>query len=194
MSHEIKTTEALVLAAREAGDGTQILTLLTADLGLIFARAQGLRELKSKLRYGLQLFSLANVSLVRGQETWRVTNSEPQTSLIPEDPTKLVLIARIASLLNRLVRGEETHPELFAEYKNGLVFISQTALDSSQLRVYELILVLRLLHRLGYIEKKPELLTLLDFADWSEVYLEQPRLIQEMIVEMINQALHHSHL
>src|SRR3989344_2888382 len=118
MTHEIKTTEALVLATREVGDGTQILTLLTTDLGLIFARAQGLRELKSKLRYGLQLFSLANVSLVRGQETWRVTNSEPCESLAPEDSTKLILITRVASLLNRLVRGEEAHPELFGEYKN----------------------------------------------------------------------------
>jgi DNA repair protein RecO len=194
MSHEIKTTEALVLAAREAGDGTQILTLLTADLGLIFARAQGLRELKSKLRYGLQLFDLANVSLVRGQETWRVTNSEPRHSLAPEDPVKLVLITRVAGLLNRLVRGEEKHPELFDEYKNGLVFISQTVLDSSQIRVYELILVLRLLHRLGYIEKRQELSPLLDFADWSESDLDQSRSVQGLIVEMINQALHHSHL
>ena len=194
MAHKIKTTAALVLAAREAGDGTQILTLLTADLGLIFARAQGLRELKSKLRYSLQLFSLVNVSLVRGRETWRVTNAEPQTSFAFADDSRLTLAARSASLLTRLVRGEEAHPELFAEYKNGLDFLARNSLPVEPLRIYELIWVLRLLHRLGYIEKRRELSPLLDFSDWSAAVLVQPKAIQESAVEMINQALHHSHL
>jgi len=75
------TTEAVVLGSRDAGEANKYYFLLTRELGLIHAFAQGVRELKSKLRYSLAELSYVKVSLVRGKEKWRLTSVVPLPEL-----------------------------------------------------------------------------------------------------------------
>lgn len=196
MTHRIYTTEAIVLAVREAGEGTRTLSLFTPDLGLIFATAQGLRELKSKLRYSLQLFSLAKVSLVRGREVWRLVGAVPERGFMRPTvtPEVLSLVARVAHLTLRLIHGETAQSELFAGYKANLFFLNTPDLSSEQLRQAELLIVLRLLHRLGYIEARPELAPLLNFHEWDVAILDQVPSLETSVLRVVNQALQHSHL
>ena len=59
-------TEALVLGSRETGESDRVYALFTKDFGLVRARASSVRSEKSLMRYALQNYSRANVSLVRG--------------------------------------------------------------------------------------------------------------------------------
>ena len=58
-------TEALVLGSRETGESDRVYALFTKDFGLVRARASSVRSEKSLMRYALQNYSRANVSLVR---------------------------------------------------------------------------------------------------------------------------------
>lgn len=91
------------------------ITLLTEDLGLVRARAQGLRRPGAKLAAALPTFAESDVVLVRGKESWRLAGAILQENwfirlLLPATRTRA---ARVSGLLLRLVAGEIHDPKLF---------------------------------------------------------------------------------
>ncbi|MCX6713171.1 MAG: recombination protein O N-terminal domain-containing protein, partial [Candidatus Vogelbacteria bacterium] len=108
MAYHIYDTEALVLDERPSGEANKIFYLLTPDLGLVVAKAQGIRLLKSKLRFQVAKFSRVRASLVRGKEVWRligVERTEEMETLVAET-NKRELVAKIFSLLTHYIHGE----------------------------------------------------------------------------------------
>ncbi|MEI8130779.1 MAG: recombination protein O N-terminal domain-containing protein, partial [bacterium] len=113
--HHIYHTDAFILGSYQTGEDSKIIVLYATGLGLVRAKAQGVRKLSSKLRFTLQNFSHAKVDLVRGKEIWRITTAVPVDSNtdILCFPEREQVIARISSLVTRLVAGEEHNDELF---------------------------------------------------------------------------------
>lgn len=120
-----------MLSERPWREADRIYSILTQDLGLIRATAIGVRKEASKLRGSLEPISLARVSLVRGKEYWRLTSAEFIKSFKKSQP--LVL-------LEQLVQGEATHPELFEAV--------EAYLESD-----EVTLVSQILFHLGYLKE-----------------------------------------
>ena len=75
--YHIHTTHALVVGMLPVGEKHYFVNLFTKDFGMIRAKAQSVRVNVSKLRFALQEYSFVNISLVRGKDTWRITNAEP---------------------------------------------------------------------------------------------------------------------
>ncbi|MEK7586244.1 MAG: DNA repair protein RecO [Patescibacteria group bacterium] len=148
MSHHHYDTEGFVLGHLDIKESSRLLYLLTADFGLVLALAQGAREPRSKMRANLQDFSLLRVGLVRGKEFWRLTSAMEfgWFSKILVDAETRVWVAKIFSLLRRLVQGEVKDQELFLIIKNS--FLAPTR-DAN----YELTLMARILAHLGYLRK-----------------------------------------
>ena len=67
MSHTIYTTEAIILKRVATGEADVTLWILTEDLGIIVARAQGARKEVSKMRSHLQVLDLLSLSVVKGR-------------------------------------------------------------------------------------------------------------------------------
>ena len=105
--HNIYTTEGFILKSVNFGEANKYFFIFTKDFGLIKATAQGVRLLKSKLRYSLEDFSFTQVSIVRGKEVWRITSAQKISGL-----NYLLLISKIFSLLLRLLHGEEKNDRL----------------------------------------------------------------------------------
>jgi len=61
------TTTAIVLSRTEYGEADRILTLLTPDHGKLRLMAKGVRRLKSKLAGGIELFSVSNITFIKGR-------------------------------------------------------------------------------------------------------------------------------
>ena len=106
-------TEALILGHLERGESDRVFALYTKDFGLVRARASAVRSEKSKMRYALQNYTYANVSLVRGKRGWRVAGASAIRSL-HNGTVAVSAFARIAQLITRLVHGEEVSAYLFA--------------------------------------------------------------------------------
>ena len=141
--YTIYSTPALVLNVKPHGDNDMILTLLTKEFGLLRAVANGLRKEKSKLRFSLQLLSIVDVALVKGKSMWRVTNAKHHESLLTEK--RINLLEKIRLTITRLVQGEE-----FGDLYN--IVTEGVSSKSEDFESIEVIIILRILNDLGYIE------------------------------------------
>ncbi len=100
-------TRALVLSRTPLREAGMFITLLTSDLGLIRARAEGVRRPGAKLAHALQTFSESEVHLVRGKDGWRLVGAvllDDWFAVLPR--AARLRAARVSGLLQRLVQGE----------------------------------------------------------------------------------------
>jgi DNA repair protein RecO (recombination protein O) len=165
VSYHIYTTKGLILSERPHKEADRIYSILTRDFGLIRAMALGVRKEASKLRGGLEPFSLSRISLVRGKEFWRVTSAQMIEKVSP-----IQEVVRPLVLLEKLVQGEAAHPELFDVIEQFIT--SAKTQDES----FEINLVAQILFELGYLRS------------------EDLSLDKKALIQAINEGLKHSHL
>lgn len=179
------TTRAFVVEQFPVGEADMVCVLYTKDFGLIRAKAQGLRNEVSKLRYTLQSQNLCDVSLIRGYAQWRIVGADAGSEL---GVCHRALFARILKLVTRLVNGEEKDANLFSILTDAYAVAA-----SKQLPVHaELLTVCTVLIALGYVSK--------DVIPVGEVSLQSDALDafmvqhRSLILKSVNEALQHSHL
>ena len=61
------TTQAIVLSRTDFGEADRILTLLSPEYGKLRLMAKGVRRVKSKLAGGIELFSISDISFIKGR-------------------------------------------------------------------------------------------------------------------------------
>lgn len=195
MSYHLYQTEGIILSSGNVGESNRYYHILTKDLGLVVAFAQAVRELKSKLRYHLQDFSHLTVEIIRGKEFWRLTSAEPNIKFenILNNKSKLAVFASISHLLKRFLHGEERDPELFSLIKNSLSFLDKEILDERELKDFEVLVVARILNRLGYSSPSSKISILFDGEINKDVLRTVSTNRQELLSE-VNKALKESHL
>jgi DNA repair protein RecO len=170
MSHHIYTTDAFIIESNLLGEADRYYTLFTRDLGLIRATARGVRLQKSKLKYSLQDFSRSSVSLVRGKDIWRLTSAKLEDSLYvryKNDTLVLTVVAQIMALMKRLVGTEEKNEALYMILSDAFIFLESciwnaTEESIAELKNFEIIVVLKILHNLGYMASVKELAPFID--------------------------------
>ncbi len=180
MSHRLYHAEAILLGNRPYGEANCLLYLLTAELGLVLAAVQGVRQQASKLRSQLINYTHLRATLVRGRGIWRLIGAEVVVEPDAGQMAKSEWWWRLCHLARRLIHGEERHPELFERFivwRRDLMMVA----DPVTLRRRGLWHHLELLQLLGYVPKR-------DLAD-SELVNDEGQLIA-----LINRALTHSQL
>ncbi|TSC67320.1 MAG: DNA repair protein RecO (recombination protein O) [Parcubacteria group bacterium Gr01-1014_73] len=195
--YSIITTPAIVVRSRNMGENGKIFSLFCRELGLIKAHAQGVRKANSKLRSHLADFSLNKASLVRGKNFWRLTGATAEKNYFLIFKTmsfKLKTAANVIHLLERLLHGEEKSETLFDLVKNGFDFLENLPAEKATILAFETTLVLRILHRLGYVQKHQNISPFAETENWNEKLLVaiQPKIPH--LIAVINQSLKESHL
>ena len=146
-------------------EADRIYTVMTRDLGLVRALATGVRKEQSKLRGNIEPFSLSTISLVKGKEYWRMTSAELIQRISPTPN-----IARPLALMEKLIQGESSNPELFDDIEIN------TLAPGPHDEMFEANMVSKILFHLGYLKK-------------SDMTLDKKSLIKA-----INEGLQASHL
>ena len=67
MNAHQQVTTGIVLTRTDYGEADRILTLLTPDQGKLRLMAKGVRRVKSKLAGGVELFSVSDLTFIRGR-------------------------------------------------------------------------------------------------------------------------------
>lgn len=142
-------TRGIVLARSPLGEASAFMMLLTPDLGLVRARAQGLRRSGAKLAAALTTFAESSMVLVHGKEGWRVAGAvlEENWFLRLRAAASHARAARVCNLLLRLVAGETHDPGLFPatrEFFGALATLPEDAHEAA-----EMLAALRMLAALG---------------------------------------------
>ncbi|MFH1956821.1 MAG: DNA repair protein RecO [Patescibacteria group bacterium] len=155
MSHIIYQTEGIILRKSNFGEADRVLTIFTEKFGKISAVAQGVRYLKSKLRYNLETMSRSRIGLVASKKTdWRIIDAEEIDNYrkIIESPENLAVFSRIFKLFDRMIQGEEKNIFLWNKIKNIAENLSQNKMAKKELDEFETRSIFEVLKNLGYID------------------------------------------
>ncbi|MFT5359598.1 MAG: DNA repair protein RecO [Candidatus Paceibacteria bacterium] len=192
MAYPIYTTPGFILTSYKSGEADRLLQIFTRDLGVVFAKATGIRKLQSKLRGHVQDYNVGLFSMVHGKAGWKLTNGDVYES---GDYGSLSLrqnevLARIASLLRRLYVGEEPNEKLFDDIVS--FFFHDLFTKGDKPGVFELVVGVHILDHLGYIGDDTASKKIVDMGEDvnADFVLKNKK---EVILE-INRALHESHL
>lgn len=195
MSYHLYQTTGLILGHYYSGEADRLLQIFTRQFGLITALARGVREIRSKLRPNLQDFSVSELGLIRGRELWRVVSAERLSPLAVSGQRRLAA-ARIFSLLRRLIRGEERHDTLYDDLHQALIFLAGRSdhFHDAWLADYELAVVARVLHHLGYLAPSVGTTAIFPPHDFSRLFNESFSWPRAELIRSINQSLAASQL
>ena len=192
--HHIYHTEAIILGSRNVGETARGFYLFTPDFGLVYARAQGIRKMASRLRYVLSDYAYIKVDLVRGKDVWRITSASKTNTLdaLKDNRKAMSVLVNLSRLLYRLLRGEEANENLFREVLQGLSVIEHKT-DPREIESLEIMLVLRVLANLGYIGESPVPETLMR-SPLGDDLLDKIAMHKVDAIREINRALRETHL
>jgi len=197
MSHHIYHTDGLILQCAPLAEANLWLTILTRDLGLVQATAQGVRTMNSKLRFALHDLSVAKLSFVLGKGAWKVTSAIPQESIyfqLKAQKFKLQTLLQVFKALRRLVTGEEENKALFSLLEKYYQFLVAENLDQEEVKLSEYVILLRVLHNLGYVDQDELIGGFTSHSDWNKELLLALKPARKQVAVIINQALHESQL
>jgi DNA repair protein RecO len=191
--HHIYHTEGIILGSNNFGETGKYYSIFTRDLGMIYASAQGVRKMSSKLRFVLQDFAYLKIDLVKGKDFWRITNVGKTNKLEGLSKTEIFeVFVNISKLLKRLLAGEDSNKSLFVDLLNGLSILEKSKTED-ELRNIEAIIVLRILNNLGYIGGN-EILKDFIKSPFEEDLVFKVSKERSKILYQINKALKETHL
>lgn len=185
--HHIFHTEAIVLGSYEKAESDSLTALYTKEFGLVFANARGARNLRSKLRYALQPYSIVQLDLISIKGGFRVGSVR---SIVVPSALSLKTYStlyKLSKLVRRLCAGEEKNIPLFQSLTETMSMLLSGTITDERIPSIELIAVLRTLFHLGYITD--------DFAspftegELTPALIENAAVARRTLVSTINQSL-----
>lgn len=183
-------TKGLVLSVKNEDCDNFRVELFTEEFGLIKARVQSARVLKSKLRASCQYLSFGDFSLVRGKNDWRMVSACAEKNFFEDlsaEEKKISVINNITNLLRKLIAGEEQNKKLFQVLINFFYFIKGS--EKENIHLVECLVLLRILYFLGYMAGDNDLLVPVSKIEMEKNDLEiiAPRKLE--IISLINESL-----
>ncbi len=172
------------------GDDSKRLRIFTQDFGLVGIKAQGARKSLSKLRLGVQDFSYGTFSIIKGKTGWKLVSSNIENNFYEDlkfSKNRLSIAINILNFVNKNIGVEEENSALF-EMVSGFLR-SLRILDEKNISLAECLIMLRIIHNLGFLINDPELSLYLPTSQISELELEAIAPKKKRIIELINHSM-----
>lgn len=144
------TTKGLVIREQTIGESDRLVTLLTADWGLVRAFVRGAKQMKNRLASSTSLFAYSDFSLYRGRDAFTVDNATPIEVFfdLRKDIERLAIAQYFAQLAYELGEEEQPAPEMLSVLLNSLHLLCNSSKD---IRIIKSAVELRLLSLGGYM-------------------------------------------
>lgn len=137
------STLAVILHAFESGENDEVLLCCTERLGLIAAKATGVRFAKSKLRASLQVGSCVMMTLVKGKSQWKITGA---THVAHASSQNVSLLARLAKYIRKAVPLDVRDVGIFSVVRD--VCLYDAPMTVKQTHALEHVALMRLMYKL----------------------------------------------
>lgn len=139
-------TEGIVLMRTNYGEADRIVTMLTPDQGKLRVMAKGVRKPKSKLAGGIELFSVSDISFIRGRgEVATLTSSrlKKHYGTIVQDIDRTMLGYELIKQLNRCTE-DEPESEYFELLEQAFVALDDITVSKELIQSWFMAQLLRL--------------------------------------------------
>lgn len=190
--HTIFHTDAIVLHAYPTNEANKTIVLFTRELGVVRARAQGIRKSGAKLGAHVVEYSIIRADLVKGRGQWRMTTAKvvknPSMEHVTAEHKRAYV--RMLGLVERFLGDESPQAELF----DHIIECSQLLLDMTlDVKTFDTIILWKCMVFLGYVSIPDELQKL-----FSAPLVELVTYVQEhhnkTLIQQVNNAIQQSHL
>lgn len=157
--HSMKqiTTQGIILSRTDFGEADRILTLLTPDQGKLRLMAKGVRRVKSKLAGGIELFSVSDITFIKGRGdigTLVSTRLIRHYGHIVTDITRTMLGYDLIKMLNKATE-DEPEPEYFLLLQQVFESLDDTAVDTKLIQAWFTAQLLRLAGHMPNLQTEP---------------------------------------
>lgn len=146
---EFLKTDGVVLKRTNVGDNDVILTIFTAEKGVLQATAHGVKSLKSRLAAGCALFTYSEFVLAAGKGMYRVRSCEPKECFynLATNIERLAFATYLADLTGYSVQENTADKRLLSLLLNTFYLLANS---QRELRTVKCVYELKLLNYLGF--------------------------------------------
>jgi len=131
-------TTGIILSRTDYGEADRIITLLTPEQGKLRLMARGVRKVKSKLAGGIELFSVSDITYIRGKGEIGTLISARLNQHYGNIIRQLARVQLGYELIKILNKATEDHPE--AEYfhllEQGFAALNDELVDLQLIRTW----------------------------------------------------------
>jgi len=191
--HKLYSHKGIVLASRGVGEKHSLVTIFSRELGRVTAKAISSRDAKGKLKGHIVPYTFGTYTLVRGKSGWRLIQADAEKNFLLsiDNLAKRRIAARTLKLINTMA-GEVQERKLFDCVYGALVELPK--IDEYLLKIFEAILVSRILATLGYLSLDDLPPKLKDLNDFSEPTMVEVKHHAQTLISRINNGLRESQL
>jgi DNA repair protein RecO (recombination protein O) len=139
-------SKAIILSRTDYGEADRILTVLTPDYGKLTLMAKGVRRVKSKLAGGIELFSVSEITFIKGRGevgTLVSTRLLRYYEHIVKDLDRTMLGYELIKQLHK-VTEDEPEPEYFELLHEAFIALNDTDVGIQLIRFWFAAQLLRL--------------------------------------------------
>lgn len=128
---EIKT-KGIIIKSKDYKDSDKIVTIFSADLGLISARVRGVKKATAKLSFAVQPFALCEFMLIKSGDFYTCINatSIDQFYNITNDFDSYIFMLGCLEVCSKTVKENSPEPELFLFLVKALKAVCYEGLNS----------------------------------------------------------------
>lgn len=108
-------TKGFIFKKEDSSEADRIFSVFSRDFGRIEIVARSIRKINSKLKGGIEIFYLSDITFVQGKHRKTLVDVMPikKFSNIFESPEKISVAYSIVKLLNNFIKGEEQDERIF---------------------------------------------------------------------------------
>ncbi|MBI2049960.1 MAG: DNA repair protein RecO [Candidatus Staskawiczbacteria bacterium] len=109
-------TGAFVFRKKDVFEADRVFSVFSDEFGKLEVIGRAIRKITSKLRGGIEIFSLSEIEFVQGKNLKTLTDtvSLEKFGNIAQDPNKLEISGKIADVLDNFIKGQEKDELIFA--------------------------------------------------------------------------------
>lgn len=107
-------TEGFVFKKEDILEADRMFSVFTKDFGRLEVFGKAIRKINSKLRSGVEIFSLSEIEFVEGKSKKTLIDAVSKNTFknIPVNPERFLLANKISGLLDQFIRGQEIDQEI----------------------------------------------------------------------------------
>jgi len=140
------TARAIILTRTDYSEADRILTVLTPEYGKLRVLARGVRKVKSKLAGGIELFSVSEITFIKGRgdiDTLVSTRLVKHYGHIVEDLERTMTAYDLIKQLNRITE-DEAEEAYFTVLQHAFAALDDAAIPLPLITVWFMAQLLRL--------------------------------------------------
>lgn len=188
--YHIYKTKGIILSGNGAGESNRKVLMFGRETGLIRCSVQSGRSLHSKLRAGVQDYTLGNYSLIRGKNEWKLVGFEYEKNLFDKvrgNKIKTEILGSISLLLSKILEEGGDSKEIFDITLK--FFESIENVDDETVRSTECLVLLKILNRLGFLRADPDLVLCIEEPHISPESIQTVSTHKSKTIKLINESL-----